>query len=385
MNQGPLSFAYYGFFYAPTGYGRAARSYLYAMDGAGAAVSAVNIGQKRIGPTPDVVLGQAFRRRSCPDLHLWHSEPEDLRPILNLLPNMVVMTTWEADRLSARYVVWLNRAREIWVPSRYNEEHFRQQLKVPIRRMPHPVYLPPTKAYSRARLEAVLGIRPETFLVSAIGTWQKRKNLEGALAAFALAFADIPEAELVLKTSLIFMDREKVQAQVAKALMLIPEKYRQSVFNRIHLDAEHWEDEEMAALRDRTNCHVSLHRGEGWGYTAFDAATVGCPVVATGYSGPLDFLDPEKHQLVGYELAHPDQSEQKLRFGFTSEMCWAEPDLVDAAQRLRYVYCNYAHCKRLAEEAAVEIRERYSLESIGAAMVNRMRELEMENSMAATA
>lgn len=365
MNECPFDLAFYSFFHAPTGYGMAGRGYLHAFDRAGIPVSAVPIGQRRIGPVTDPVLAKSMGRRKLPRLHLWHSEPEDLRAVINFLPELIVLTTWEADRISELYAKVLNHAREVWVPCRYNEEAFRRQLTVPVRRIPHPVDELAPEDVNLSAFNRKMHLQDDDFVVVSVGTWQQRKNLEGSLEAFCKAFGDEPRAHFILKTSLTFMDFQMVQMQVLQVLERIPERYRYSLFQRIHLHTELWGREQMAALRARTDCYLTLHRGEGWCYPAFEAACMGKPVVSTGYSGPLDFLDARHHHLVGYKLIPADQSKQKLRFGFTSNMQWADPDVDEAARALRRVFEHYGQCRALAGEAAAEIRTKFSLEAVG--------------------
>ena len=40
------------------------------------------------------------------------------------------------------------------------------------------------------------------------------------------------------------------------------------------------------------DCYVSLHRAEGFGYTLAEAMWIGKPVIATGYSGNVDYMSP---------------------------------------------------------------------------------------------
>ena len=51
------------------------------------------------------------------------------------------------------------------------------------------------------------------------------------------------------------------------------------------------------------DCYVSLHRSEGLGLTMGEAMYFGRPVIATAYSGNLDFMTTENSYLVPYEMA----------------------------------------------------------------------------------
>ena len=50
------------------------------------------------------------------------------------------------------------------------------------------------------------------------------------------------------------------------------------------------------------DCYVSLHRSEGLGLTMAEAMALGKPVIATVYSGNLQFMTPENSHLVDYQL-----------------------------------------------------------------------------------
>src|SRR5262249_31376167 len=142
------------------------------------------------------------------------------------------------------------------------------------------------------------------------------------------------------------------------------EKVRQQVHSeaRVEVCCEAWSEAHIAALHARGNCYVSLHRGEGWGYPLFEAASRGTPVIATGYSGPLDYLYPRSHHLVRYELR---QVRQPYVY-YHPRMRWAEPDLTHAAELMRWVYTNRESAREQAAEAAQNIQHSYSLEAVGA-------------------
>jgi 2-polyprenyl-3-methyl-5-hydroxy-6-metoxy-1,4-benzoquinol methylase len=120
---------------------------------------------------------------------------------------------------------------------------------------------------------------------------------------------------------------------------------------------------QVEALHERGDCYVSLHRGEGWGYPLFEAASRGTPVVATNFSGPLEYLSDEDHALVRYRLAEVRQS----YVYYHPRMRWAEPDLAHAAEQMRRVYANRQDARTQAARASARLREQFSLEAVGQA------------------
>ena len=68
----------------------------------------------------------------------------------------------------------------------------------------------------------------------------------------------------------------------------------------IELMERYLEPREIAALIAKADCYVSLHRSEGFGLTLADSMALGTPVIATGYSGNMDFMDERNSYLVDW-------------------------------------------------------------------------------------
>jgi hypothetical protein len=90
---------------------------------------------------------------------------------------------------------------------------------------------------------------------------------------------------------------------------------------------------QTTALLSVADAYASLHRSEGFGLTLAEAMALGKPVVATGYSGNLDFMRPSNSFLVDYELVRLDRDHGSYPKGAT----WADPDVEQAAALLRLV------------------------------------------------
>ncbi len=65
---------------------------------------------------------------------------------------------------------------------------------------------------------------------------------------------------------------------------------------------QYLDPEAKVALMAACDCYVSLHRSEGFGLTLAEAMALGKPVIATGYSGNLEFMTPETSYLVPWSL-----------------------------------------------------------------------------------
>ena len=185
----------------------------------------------------------------------------------------------------------------------------------------------------------------------------------GQLTAYMRAFPRDGEQVLVLK----------VNASAARSANEAVREARRQTGSaaRVEIFAEVWSDREIDALHERGDCYLSLHRGEGWCYPLFDAVCRGNAAVATGYSGPLEYLSAEHHELIRYKLAPVTQ-----RYAFYHpRMNWADPDLDHAAERLQWVFSNRALAAERAQLASETLRTRYSSASIGEMAMERLLQL----------
>jgi hypothetical protein len=91
-------------------------------------------------------------------------------------------------------------------------------------------------------------------------------------------------------------------------------------------------------------------------------------VIATGYSGNLDFMTPETSYLVNYErVPIPESVAQYPRGSY-----WAEPSVEHAAELMRQVYDRRDESKAVGERAKAAVSELMSLEAFGRRMAARL-------------
>jgi hypothetical protein len=124
---------------------------------------------------------------------------------------------------------------------------------------------------------------------------------------------------------------------------------------------------EMTSLMRAADCYVSLHRSEGFGLTLAEAMSLEKPVIATGFSGNMDFMHPGNSYLVNYSLAHIDEDYGPYRGG-----TWAEPDLGHAAELMKYVFRNRAAARKVGIQAREDVLGTLGEARIGALMRDRL-------------
>jgi glycosyltransferase involved in cell wall biosynthesis len=116
---------------------------------------------------------------------------------------------------------------------------------------------------------------------------------------------------------------------------------------------------DQRALIASCDAYVSLHRAEGFGYTMAEAMLAGRPVIATGYSGNLEFMDERNSFLVGHDLvAIPAGCDP-----YPAGSVWAQPDLEEAAALMCRVVDDPAGTRAVAARARDDILRFHSPEA----------------------
>ncbi|HYE15134.1 MAG TPA: glycosyltransferase, partial [Pyrinomonadaceae bacterium] len=324
-----------------------------ALHKAGVRVTVVNLKPHSREVRDPLVESLSGRPPADVDFHLFHGIPPQWARMASGLRNVIGMTVWETDSMPAQWRPALERCISVWLPCQYNVTVFGEALGSPVFKLPHAL-MPPAGPDCAARgAEALQGISPGDFVFYSIFEWQERKSPQAMLEAYMRAFADEQDVVLFIKAG----------PGAARAAAHDLEQARRATGSRarVELRCEAWPDESIESLHARGDCYVSLHRGEGWCYPLFEAAARGTPVVATNYSGPLEYLRPGENLLVRCE---PSPVRQQYLY-YHSGMRWAEPDISHAAELMRRAYTDRQSVRERAAAAAERIRNDYSQEAVG--------------------
>lgn len=210
---------------------------------------------------------------------------------------------------------------ELWVPSEFVAEVFRPTCPVPVKVVPHPVQLPPSR--QRTRRDFFLPESPCIFLCMAdCRSDLARKNIRGSITAFRQAFGEREDVQLVVKLH--------HAGFAGRAVMDLRREIGPA--RNIRLLTDLLDRGELADLMRSCDVLVSLHRAEGFGLPLAEAMLLGKPVIATDYSGNLTFMNREVARLVDFTLV-PVQAERRPYTELRGAV-WAEPDLAQAAQSM---------------------------------------------------
>ena len=184
-----------------------------------------------------------------------------------------------------------------------------------------------------------------------------RKNIPNTIKWFVEEFKD-EEVGLVVKTNMAkncLMDREKVLFDLKRFLMQLPQ-HKCKVY-LLHGDMD---DSEIHSLFEhpKIKASLTLSHGEGFGLPIWEAAYTGIPVIATGWSGQLDFLVNKKtgkSEFYSVDCDIQPIPEPVVWEGvIVKDSMWAYPREQSAKQRMRECYANYDE----AVEQAIKLKER---------------------------
>ena len=139
----------------------------------------------------------------------------------------------------------------------------------------------------------------------------------------------------------------------------------------IHVVDRSLSGEELNGLMAACDCYVSLHRAEGFGLTMAEAMAIGKPVIGTGYSGNVDFMNSENSYLVDFTIGRVGP-ECEI---YPPEGEWAEPSIEHAAELIRRVYGNPQEAARIGIRAREDVARTLSPQATGASMRRRLQEL----------
>jgi glycosyltransferase involved in cell wall biosynthesis len=269
---------------------------------------------------------------------------------------------WEQPRLPEIYWNGFDGLDEIWVPTAFVHEAISAVSPIPVFKVPHAVDFQVDNRWSRESF----GIPARKFAVLVMydfHSYRYRKNPEAAIAAFKLAARGRSDVVLVIKTinaSKYPEDYAALKAEVANldSVIFIDEVYSRA---------------QIYALEASCDCMLSLHRAEGFGFGPAEMMFLGKPVIATGWSGNMEFMTQMNSFPVNYEL-----KPLAVSLGaYAAGLDWAEADVDHAASCLRQVVEDQALARQIGERAQHTMRTKFSPDVIGRQYWDRLAVISM--------
>ena len=197
-----------------------------------------------------------------------------------------------------------------------------------------------------------------------------RKNIETSIRCFVESFRDNSKVGLVIKAShskSSIIDRNKTKKYLENFINSLGDKKC-----KIYLIHGNLSESEIHSLytHPKIKAYYTTSHGEGYGLPIFEAAYSGLPVIATDWSGHLDFLtanvngkDKKLFAKINFDLKEVQQSAVWPDI-ISEDSKWAFPKDLSIKEQLSKVYKNYGMYKKWANQLKENIENKFLLNNI---------------------
>ncbi len=354
-----------GYFRAELGLGESGRLFLAAAEAAGERVATFSFSQtlnRQEHAFEDVGV------RAAPyDLNVFCVNGDKVRDLTSELGPLlkdrytVGLWAWELEEFPPYMRDGFAFVDEVWAISHFSASAISTVC-------PKPVYVLPPAIVVPESIEpadrASFGLPAEGFVFLFIFDFHStlaRKNPLGLIRAFRKAFAPGKGPILVIKSingHRVPKELKRLRSAVEKA----PDVY---------LLEDYLAPARRTSLIALCDCYVSMHRSEGFGLTMAEAMALQKPVIATGYSGNLEFMNPDNSFLLAYRLV-------RIRAGsgpYQRGARWAEPDVDEAARLMRTVVDDPDVAAERAARGYADVRTHHSIANRASVLRARLQDL----------
>ena len=260
---------------------------------------------------------------------------------------------WELEFVPKRLVEAIDHVDEIWAGSQFIADAFAAVTDKPVTCVPLPVAEPKPSGRTRA----AMGIPDHRYVF--LTTFDQfsvpeRKNPFGTIEAFTRAFTDGEGPLLLIKT----MNGDRGWKNHERLLLAAAGRTDIVIWD------EHLTRADQMAVLANVDCLVSLHRSEGLGLHCAEAMWLSKPVIATRYSGNLDFMDDTVAAMIDFTYVDVRHGE-----GIYPETArWADPDLDQAAGWMRRLVDDPALGAQLGSRAHRRMQQQPTMADTGRLM-----------------
>ncbi|MGU3417780.1 glycosyltransferase [Methylobacterium sp. D54C] len=224
---------------------------------------------------------------------------------------------WEVDKAPENFRAASREYDYIWTPSSHSADAIRAVVDVPVRVLPHVIDITSLSHYKSNRdlFSIPKGVTSFYFAFDAKSVLY-RKNPGAALNAFRRAFGARSDVHLIIKVTgaeVMNLDYQRFKSDAAR-------------YQNVSIIEGTFTREKSFTLLASTDVYISLHRAEGFGLTCAEAMAMQKPVVASSYSGNMDYME-------GYPgLVSGEITTSQEKYGPYSAGCsWFEADIDQAA------------------------------------------------------
>lgn len=313
---------------------------------------------------------QPFLTTSPGKLNIFHLNGDEVEQALETLgdglPNdsyNVIYPAWELSQYPSAWAEQLNRFDEVWAPTQFIFDALRPVISKPLIRMP----LACEVVLSSFRSRRYFGIPESSYaflFFFDFRSYAARKNPGAVIKAFELLRRQRPttDACLVIKTH---GSHAAPQALAALIEAIAPLR------DRVVLVDQAMTDNDTKNLVHCCDAFVSLHRSEGFGRGLAEAMCLGKPVIATAYSGNLDFMDSDCAYVVDYDLIPVKSGE----YPHAGNQVWADANVEQAAAHMVALADSPDLGRQMGRRASQKIRDSVGYRAAGIRFRDRLDQL----------
>lgn len=277
---------------------------------------------------------------------------------------------WELEVFPEEWLPALQKVDEIMVSSGFIRGIVKPATDKPILHVPLPV----GEMEDSGLIRSDFGLEDDAFIFLNsfdFNSHLARKNPYAAIDAFRQAFPDNRAGvRLLIKSSNGHRHPEMLRV-LLNAVASDPRiMVRDDVIDR----------GDMQALQRCADAYISLHRSEGFGLGLAECMRLGKPVIATAWSGNMEYMTPDNSCLVDYRLIPVNEGEYLHHAG----QHWADPVVGQAAAYMRRLVEDREFAARIGARAASDIRERLSPHVAAERIIRRLDMLKTHPIVAST-
>lgn len=356
-----------GYLSTESGLGTASRAVARIIEKTGIPLALINIEQQWLRST-DMTYSHLYSKENPYPINILHVNADMVPYVANRLGPRWFMGKynigywyWELENFPPHWAGSLKCFHEIWVSSSFTLRAVSKITSVPVEKIPPSVKVDLPGRYERD----YFGLHENAFIFLYIFDFMslfERKNPMAVVSAFKRAFTGRRKDEVALVLKLTNTSKNKSAFDLLlKAQDGIPLQIIDS-----YLSAN-----ELNGLISLSDCYVSLHRAEGFGLPIAEAMYLGKPVIATAYSGNMEFMNELNSLPVKYKLKELDKTIGPYKKGNS----WAEPDVMHAAELMVQVFEDRTKAKAIGAVASEYIRQNFSPESLAPRINERIKEI----------
>jgi glycosyltransferase involved in cell wall biosynthesis len=275
----------------------------------------------------------------------------------------IAYSMFETTELPYRWIETYNLFNEIWVPSSFCK-----------------------KAYNISDINCCLSIIQlgvdenlykvdvktdnEIFTFLSIGQWIDRKGWDLLIQAYTSEFMGQYDVRLCIKT---FSDQKSNEEMIREYLN--NDIKNSTYMPRIMIKNQKVDEKDMPMFYKEADCFILPSRGEAFNLPALEAMSCSLPVIVSDFGGHLDFVSEKVGWIIPIKkLKHLSERLCKINSAYKG-LWFAEADIKDIRELMRYAYENKNEVKKKGSEARIYIEKNMTWDKITDIAENRLKEI----------